>query len=92
VVELLVPRRQEVAVGVVEPAENSEKIAASERPTTTSLAASDSLARALNLALGKMTEPLACCELPCSTANFAVESASRSCAFELFLTSTTFDS
>jgi hypothetical protein len=84
--------RSDLFLSRIEPAENSEKIAASERPTTTSLAASDSLANALNLAFGKITEPLACWELPCSTANFDFASAVRSCAFEVFLTSTTFDS
>ena len=39
----------------IEPAENSLKIAASARPTETSVAASDSLANALNDAFGKIT-------------------------------------
>src|SRR3954452_2501707 len=76
----------------IEPAENSLKIAASERPTDTSVAASDSLANALNAAFGKITWPLACCELPCRTANFEVESAVSECALDFLFTSTTFDS
>src|SRR4051794_23203732 len=76
----------------IEPAENSLKIAASERPTETSVAASDSLAKALKVAFGKITSPLACCELPCSTANFDFESAVSPCAFDFLLTRTTFDS
>ena len=55
-----------------EPVENSLKIAASARPTATSVAASDSLAIPLKDAFGKITWPLACCELPWRTANFAV--------------------
>src|SRR5581483_8419309 len=76
----------------IEPVENSLKIAASARPTDTSVAASDSVASALNDAFGKITAPLACCELPCRTAKRAFARSESECAFELFFTTTTFDS
>ncbi len=72
--------------------ENSLKMAASARPTETSVAASVSAANSLKVAFGKSVLALAAWELPWRTANFEVARSSSEVALESLLTTTTFDS